>query len=158
MEYFYQKQKELENGMTQAQCLQIFGCSRSGYNSWKERQKDKDGKRAAKEAAEQKIMELMKKITQKRGYVPGKRTFHTDLWRDYHEFVSVKRCAKLMRKMSLVANRPKKDAYKHMATHDHECASPENGVNQNFFTGPRKVILTDITYFYYGIYRTPVYL
>ena len=158
MEIFYQKQKELEDGMTQAQCLRIFGCSRSGYNSWKERQKDKDGKRAAKAAAEQKIMELIRKIIQKRGYVPGKRTFHTDLWREYHEYVSVKRCAKLMRKMNLAANRPKKDAYKHMATHDHECASPENGVNQNFFTGPRKVILTDITYFYYGIYRTPVYL
>jgi hypothetical protein len=82
MEIFYQKQKELEDGMTQAQCLRIFGCSRSGYNSWKERQKDKDGKRAAKAAAEQKIMELIRKNIQKRGYVPGKRTFHTDLWRE----------------------------------------------------------------------------
>ena len=158
MEYFYQKQKELENGMTQAQCLQIFGCSRSGYNSWKERQKDKDGKRAAKAAAEQKIMELMKKIIQKRGYVPGKRTFRTELWRDYDEHVSVKKCAKLMAKMHIAANRPKKDAYKHMATHDHECASPKNAVNQNFFTGPRKVILTDITYLYYGLRRIPAYL
>lgn len=158
MEFYYQKQKKLKNGLTQVQCLRIFGCSRSGYNSWKERQKDKDGKRAAREAENQKIMELMRKIIHKRGYVPGKRTFRNDLWRDHHEYVSVKRCAKLMRKMSLVANKPKKDAYKHMATHDHECASPVNGVNQNFFIGPRKVILTDITYFYYGIYRTPVYL
>ena len=140
MEFFYQKQKELENGMTQAQCLRIFGCSRSGYNSWKDRQKDKDGKRAFKEAENKRIMECMRKVIQKRGYVPGKRTFHTDLWRDYHEHVSVKCCAKLMRKMNLVANRPRKDAYKHMATHGHECASPKNGVNQNFFTGPRSVI------------------
>jgi transposase InsO family protein len=60
--------------------------------------------------------------------------------------------------MHITANRPKKDAYKHMATHDHECAAPANAVNQNFFIGPRKVILTDITYFYYGIARTPIYL
>lgn len=158
MEFYYRKQKGLKNGMTQVQCLRIFGCSRSGYNSWKERQKDKDGKRAAKEAENRKIMESMRQIVRNRGYVPGKRTFHTDLWRDYQMYVSIKRCAKLMRKMHLVANQPKKDAYKHMATHDHECASPENAVNQNFFIGPRKVILTDITYFYYGIYRTPVYL
>lgn len=158
MEFYYQKQKKSKNGMTQVQCLRIFGCSRSGYNSWKERQKDKDGKRAAKEAENRKIMELMREIVHKHGYVPGKRTFHTDLWRDYQMYVSVKRCAKLMRKMHLSANQPKKDAYKHMATHDHECAAPENAVNQNFFIGPRKVILTDITYFYYGIYRTPVYL
>lgn len=158
MEFYYRKQKKLKNGMTQMQCLRIFGCSRSGYNSWKERQKDKDGKRAAREAENKRIMELMRTIIHKRGYVPGKRTFRNDLWRDCHEFVSVKRCAKLMRKMNLVANKPKKDAYKHMATHDHECASPVNSVNQNFFIGPRKVILTDITYFYYGIYRTPVYL
>ena len=45
MEFYYRKQKKLKNGKTQVQCLRIFGCSRSGYNSWKERQKDKDGKR-----------------------------------------------------------------------------------------------------------------
>ena len=158
MDIFYQKQKEKKDGLSQTQCLRIFGCSRSGYNSWISRQKDTDGRRAVKEAEEQRIMELFRKIIEKRNYVPGKRTFHTDLWRDYGEHVSEKRCAKIMRKMNLVANRPKKDAYKHMATHDHECASPANEVNQNFFTGPSKVILTDITYLYYGINRTPVYL
>ena len=155
---FYQRQKELKNGMTQAQCLRIFGCSRSGYNSWVKREKDTDGKRAAKEAEERRIMELFRKVIQKHGYVPGKRTFHTELWREYGEHVSIKRCARLMKKMNLVANCPKKDAYKHQATHDHECASPANKVDQNFYIGPRKVILTDITYFYYGIHRTPVYM
>ena len=158
MEMFYQKQKEKPDGMSQIQCLRIFGCSRSGYNSWVRRQQDSDGKRAAKEADEQRIMELFRKVIQKRGYVPGKRTFHTELWREYEEHVSIKRCARIMRKMNLTANRPKKDAYKHQATHDHECASPANKVNQNFYIGPRKVILTDITYFYYGIHRIPVYM
>jgi len=63
-----------------------------------------------------------------------------------------------MKTMNLVANRPKKDAYKHQATHDHEYAAPANMVKRDFYIGPRKVILTDITYLYYGPARTPVYL
>ena len=62
-----------------------------------------------------------------------------------------------MKKMNLVANRPKKDAYKGQATHDHRCAAPENKVKQEFYIGPRKVVLTDITYFYYGRYRSVLY-
>lgn len=154
---FYRKQDPVK-GLSQIKCLRIFGVSRSGYNSWKARQEDKNGKMAAKKAEDERIMELFRKVIHHRGYVPGKKTFHTDLWRDYDENVSVKRCSKIMKKMHITANRPKKDAYKHMATHDHECAAPANAVNQNFFIGPRKVILTDITYFYYGIARTPIYL
>ena len=60
--------------------------------------------------------------------------------------------------MNLVANRSKKDAYKHQATHNHEYAAPLNVVKQDFYIGPRKIILTDITYLYYGPARTPVYL
>jgi len=158
MDLFYNSQKRKDYGLTQNRCLQIFSCSRSGYNAWKQRQMDADGKYALKKAEDERIMELFRGIIKKLGYVPGKRTFHTELWRDYDEHVSVKRCAKIMRKMSLVPNRPKKDAYKHQATHDHECASPANKVNQNFYIGVRRVILTDITYLYYGILRTPVYM
>ena len=158
MDLFYNSQKRKDYGLTQNRCLQIFSCSRSGYNAWKQRQMDADGKYALKKAEDERIMELFRGIIKKLGYVPGKRTFHTELWRDYDEHVSVKRCAKIMRKMSLVPNRPKKDAYKHQATHDYECASPANKVNQNFYIGVRRVILTDITYLYYGILRTPVYM
>ena len=157
MDIFYNSQKRTEYGLSQIKCLQIFGCSRSGYNGWKKRQADEQGKRALKEAEEKRIMELFRKIIAKRGYVPGRRTFRDDLWRDYNEHVSIKRCSKFMKKMSLIPNRPQKDAYKHQATHDHVCASPANKVNQNFNIAPRKVILTDITYLYYGIFRTPVY-
>lgn len=63
-----------------------------------------------------------------------------------------------MKEMNLVANRPRKDAYKNQATHNHEYSSPKNAVKQNFSVGPRRVILTDITYLYYGPVRTPIYL
>lgn len=71
--------------------------------------------------------------------------------------VSIKRCRKIMQSMHLVANKPKKDAYKHQATHDHICATPKNHVNQDFYVAPRAIILTDITYLYYGPNRTPFY-
>ena len=158
MDIFYRKQLEKENGYNQMQCLQIFGCSKSGYHAWRNRKADKAGKQAEADEEEKYIMECMKSIIKKRGYVPGKRTFKTDLWRDFQLNVSVKRCKKLMDKMNLTASRPKKDPYHHQATHDHECASPENKVNQNFYIGPRKVILTDITYLYYGLTRTSFYL
>ncbi len=96
-------------------------------------------------------------IVRKLGYVPGKKVFKIHLQRDFNQRVSVKRCARLMKSMSLVANKPKKDAYKHQATHDHICANGRNYVNQSFYKGPRQVILTDITYLYYGPNRTPFY-
>ena len=158
MDLFYRREKEKEDGYNEKQCLKMFGCSKSGYHAWLTRMKDKDGKRAARLAEEQEIMEHFRKIIAKYGYIPGKRTFHTEMWRMFEKNVSVKRCAKIMKKMDLVPNRPKKDAYKHQATHDHECAAPENKVNQNFYIGPRRVILTDITYLYYGAQRTTFYL
>ena len=55
-------------------------------------------------------------------------------------------------------NRPKKDAYKNRATHDHETKAPKNLVNQNFKVRPRQVVLSDITYLYYGYDRSLFYL
>ena len=104
------------------------------------------------------IMERFRAIIKKLGFIPGKRTFRDFMFRYYNFKISVKRCARIMKMMNLIANRPKKDAYKGQATHDHWCASPENRVQQNFYIGPRKVILTDITYLYYGKYRSTIYL
>lgn len=104
------------------------------------------------------IMKSFKEIVKKLCFVPGKRTFHTHMWRDYGMKVSIKRCGKIMKKMHLVANQPKKDAYKGQATHFHEGCAKYNFVAQDFKIGPRKVILTDITYLYYGRSRTVCYL
>ena len=60
--------------------------------------------------------------------------------------------------MGLEAYRPKKDAYKKMALHNHECLAPADLVQKDFRIWPRTVILTDITYFYYGMNKTPFYL
>ena len=63
-----------------------------------------------------------------------------------------------MNEMHIFASTPKKDAYKGMAKHDHPCTAPDNLVNQNFRIAPRKIICTDITYLYFGILRTTIYL
>ena len=103
-------------------------------------------------------MGLFRGIVRRLGFVPGKRTFRTHMFRDHGEVVGVKRCARIMRMMGLVANRPRKDAYKGQARHDHRCAAPADLVGRGFQVGPRQVILTDITYLYYGPGRTPFYM
>ena len=102
----------------------------------------------------QKMQEIIKTLC----YVTGKRTFHAFLWRDYGLNVSLKRCARLMKKMNLKANPPIRDAYKNQATHSHEATAAENRLNRQFRIGPRRVVLTDITYFYCGPLRMPFLL
>ncbi len=155
---FIRRQAEKSDGLSITQCLHMFGVSRSGYYAWAERRKDGKGSLAAKKESQKKWKECFRQIVRKLGYVPGKRTFQTYMWREFNVSISIKRCKRIMQSMNLMANRPKKDAYKHQATHDHEYASPPNAVRQKFYIGPRKVILTDITYLYYGPTRIPVYL
>ena len=136
----------------------MFGVSKSGYYSWKKRREERE-KRGEEEKKElRQIMERFRAIVKKLGFVPGKRTFRTYMFRDYGFDISVKRCRRIMRMMNLVANLPKKDAYKGQATHNHRAAAPDNKVKQDFYIGPRKVILTDITYLYYGRCRSVLYL
>lgn len=156
---FLEKQKRKENGLTATQCFHMFGVSDSGYYAWKARRLDKDGKQAARARERNDIKEKMRQIVIARnGVVPGKRTFKTELFRRFDLKVHLRRVASLMKEMHLVAQMPHRDAYKHQASHNHPCAAPANEVNQDFFIGPRRVILTDITYLYYGPYRTTFYL
>lgn len=158
VDLFISRQSEKKDGLSTSQCLFMFGVSRSGYYSWVERQKDMDGSCMARQESRNELKEKFRQIVRKLGFVPGKRSFQTYMWRDFNISISVKRCRKIMKDMNLVANKPKKDAYKHQATHDHEYTSPQNAVNQDFYIGPRKVVLTDITYLYHGPVRTPIYL
>ena len=155
---FIQRQKEHGFGYSQEQCCRMFGVSRSGYCAWKARRQKLEEARAAKDMKEEKLKDMFREIVKKLCYVPGKRTFRTFLWRDHGISISVKKCRRIMDEMHLVPNRPKKDAYKNRATNDHETKAPLNIVGQNFKTGPRQVILTDITYLYYGIARSLFYL
>lgn len=155
---FIARQAEKADGLSITQCLNIFGVSRSGYYAWVKRRKDSIGVCAAKQESQNELKEQFRQVVRKLGFVPGKRTFQTYMWRDFNINISVKHCRRIMKEMNLIANKPKKDAYKNQATHNHEFASPTNVVNREFHIAPRKVILTDITYLYYGPVRTPIYL
>ena len=156
---FINKQKAKDNGYNTSQCLKMFGVSDSGYYAWRGRRDDIFGKRAEKKAERDNIKEKLRQIIVARnGVVPGKRTFRVELFRRFNLTVNTKRIASIMKEMNLVAQMPHKDAYKHQASHNHVCAAPPNAVNQDFFIGPRRVILSDITYLYYGEYRNPFYL
>ena len=152
------RQAEKKHGITVEGCLKMFGVSKSGYYSWKKRREDGEKRREEEKKELRQIMERFRAIIKKLGFVPGKRTFRTYMFRDYGFNISVKRCRRIMKMMNLVANVPKKDAYKGQATHNHRAAAPDNKVKQDFYIGPRKVILTDITYLYYGRYRSVLYL
>ena len=152
------RQKKKKYGMTAESCMRMFHVSKSGYYAWLKRREGEPERRKEQLEELAGLMEKFRAIVKKLGFVPGKRTFRAWLFREYDLCASVKRCAKIMRMMNLTANLPKKDAYKGQAKHDHVCASPDNKVNQNFYIGPRTVVLTDITYLYYGKNRELVYL
>lgn len=138
--------REHINDLSIETVCKMFHVSTSGYYSWLGKTRD-IASRKAKEERDRIVKDCMLKIVKNRHYVPGKRTFKLDLERSFELQVSLRRIRSLMKEMNLVANVPKKDPYKHQATHDHEYAAPaENLLNRRFYIGPRKVILTDITY------------
>lgn len=138
--------------------FKIYGVSSSGYYNWLYKQTHISEKQKKEIEEEQKVMEMFRQTIKKIGHVPGKRTFKTYLMRDYNYDISVSRCSKIMKKMNLVASTPHKDAYKGQATYNHICASIQNQVNRDFQIAPRSIILTDITYLYYGVERQVFYL
>lgn len=158
VETFMSHQGEKGLNFKTGKVCRMLGVSRSGYYSWKKKREKLAEITAAKELEEQELMKKFREIVKKLGYVPGKRTFRTFLWRDYNISISVKRCRRIMNRMNLVSNKPKKDAYKNRATHDHETMAPENKVKQDFKIAPRQVVLTDITYLYFGMLRELFYL
>lgn len=137
--------------------------SSSGYYAWRKRREEESERRRKEREELRDTMERFRDIVRRLGFVPGKRTFRAHMFRDFGRVVSVRRCARVMRMMGLVANRPKKDAfkrdaYKGQARHDHRCAAPADLVGRGFEVGPRQVILTDITYLYRGEEAETFYL
>ena len=159
MAYDYiRRGKAEENGYTKTKIFKMFGISSTGYYDYVARKEDRNGKLAAKRKDESYVIHQFKEIIKDLGFVPGKRTFRRHMFRRFNYKISVSRTSKIMKKMQITAQLPKKDAYKGQATHHHECMTKPNLVNRNFKLGVRQVILTDITYIHYGYYRTPAYM
>ena len=123
---------------------QIAGVSRSGYYSWLA----SADKRAEKEARDQQDFELILEAYQFRGYAKGIRSIHMRLLHmDPPVLMNTKKIQRLMRKYGLVCPIRKANPYRRMAKALKTDAVAENLLNREFREhGPRKVLLTDITY------------
>lgn len=142
-------------------CLRIFKVHRTTYYNWKNSTQKEGGRKfeLARQDLEIKVKFIV--IIEALGYVPGARIFHTWLFRDHDMNVSIDRCRRIMIEMNLNPKNgrpPSRKAKKKAGSHCHPCAALENMVCQDFYRGPRKVILTDITYLYTNEFHRVIYL
>lgn len=142
-------------------CLRIFKIHRTTYYNWKNSTQKEGGRKfeLARQDLEIKVKFIV--IIEALGYVPGARTFHTWMFRDHDMHVSIDRCRRIMIDMNLNPKNgrpPSRKAKKKAGTHCHPCAALENMVCQDFYRGPRRVILTDITYLYTNEFHRIIYL
>ena len=142
-------------------CMALFKVYRTTYYNNKNSAQKEGGRKYELNKEDMEIKLRFIEIVKKIGYVPGSRTFHTFMIRDYGIHVSVDRCRRLMKEMNLFpinGRPPVKKAKKKAGTHCHPCAAVENLVCQDFYQGARNVILTDITYLYTNEYQKVIYL
>ena len=150
------EEEKKQSWLSISRLCRIMRCSTSGYYEWKKKYENPVPSKRTE--SDNKIKTEMTEIIRALSFIPGTRTFRTELWRRYDTVVSRKRLRRLMREMNLFASLPHKDAYKGQATHNHPLSALQNIVNRNFGDRPRQVILTDITYLYYGKNRSLYYL
>ena len=131
---------------------EIAGVSRSGgYYSWVSRD-NSDSEHNDKNDFD-KILEVYKV----RGYNKGARTIQMIL-SQRGIGMNLKKIRRLMRKYGLRCPIRKENPYRRMAKAIKTDNYAENLVNREFKKGPRKIILTDITYMFYGPTKQKAYL
>lgn len=119
--------------------------SRSGYYAWRYKQTIN-----TKEEQDKKDFELILEAYKFRGYDKGSRGIHMRL---LHQKVVMnrKKIQRLMRKYNLKCPIRKPNPYKRMAKAVELATIADNIVNREFREhGPRMILLTDITYLFYG--------
>ena len=125
---------------------QIAGVSRTGYYKW-----DKaEPKRRAREEADWRDFMLIMEAYKYRGYPKGARAIHMWLLHKYGIIMNPKRIYRLMHKFGLVCRIRKPSLNRRIAREMATNIISENIVNREFYRGPRQVLLTDITYLFFG--------
>lgn len=125
----------------------LVNVSRSGYYAWV----NADGIRTAKNRSDVQDFELINKIfIQYHGKV-GALQIKMYLENDYYVRMNHKKIRRIMRKFDLIAKKRQALPYRKMAKATKEHLTCPNLLNRQFDQGePGKVLLTDITYLYYG--------
>ena len=127
-----------------SELCEIAGVSRSGYYYWLH----SSDKRSEKEARDQADFELILQAYQFRGYDKGIRGIHMRLLHMNPPIImNTKKIQRLMHKYGLVCPIRKANPYRRMAKAIKTDAIADNLLQRQFKEhGPRKVLLTDITY------------
>lgn len=125
---------------------EIAGVSRSGYYSWIQREQY----RIDKESHDRQDFELILKAFKYKNRYKGAKSIKMVLFRKFNVNMNLKKIRRLMKKYGLRCPIRKANPYKKIgkALKSHIIS---NKVNREFSVGkPGKVLLTDITYIYYG--------
>lgn len=122
------------------------GVSRSGYYSWLSHMQE----RMKKELRDRVDFELIIQAYKFRGYDKGRRGIYMRL-QHIEVRMNQKKIRRLMKKYGLICPIRKANPYRRMAKALRTSNVAENLLNREFRQhGPRKVLLTDITYINYG--------
>ena len=126
----------------------MAGVSRSGYYHWV----SQESYREECEQRDRNDFGLILNAYQYRGYKKGAQSIYMRLLRNTPPVVmNVKKIRRLMKKYGLKCPIRKPNPYKQMARATEESTVAPNLVNREFRThGPRKVLLTDITYLFFA--------
>ncbi len=125
---------------------EIAGVSRSGYYRWCAGEDN----RKARDAADRRDFDLILEAFQYRGYAKGARGIHMRLLHKPGIIMNVKKVRRLMHKYGLKCPIRKANPYRRMARALATNTVAANVVNRDFRRGARKVLLTDITYLFFG--------
>ncbi len=124
------------------------GVSRSGYYNWL----DKEPLRLKREASDKVDFELVLVAYRYRGYAKGARGIYMRLLhQDPPVVMNIKKIRRLMRKYNLLCPIRRSNPYRRMAKALKTNTVAPNLLQRQFRAyGPRKVLLTDITYLIYN--------
>ena len=140
--------QEEENQLSVSMLCEIAGVSRSGYYRWVTTASIRE-EREEKDRAD---FELILKAYHQRGYSKGARSIYMCMihWNP-PVIMNIKKIRRLMDKYGLVCPIRKENPYRRMSKALKTNHVAENILNRNFTEyGPRKVLLTDITYIPYN--------
>lgn len=140
--------KQADNTMSVAMLCEIAGVSRSGYYRWIGAEKT----RKEQEEKDRADFELIVAAYRRKGYNKGARGIYmTLLHQEPPVIMNVKKIRRLMKKYGLLCPIRKANPYKRMAKALRTNTVADNLVKREFTEhGPRKILLTDITYIPYN--------
>ena len=130
---------------------EIAGVSRSGYYSWTNRDNSESEKQ------DQNDFDKILKVYKLRGFPKGAKTIYMIL-KQQGITMNIKKIRRLMKKYGLKCPIRQPNPYRRITKAIKTDNYADNIVNREFKQSPRKIILTDITYLFYGEKRNKAYL